>query len=86
MNAIRSVRAQPPAIFSSLQSSLGHKSSVISFRPVVTSSSRHPEPEPEPENPESMDHKEKNPKEKSGLVARILLKIALWVSSLSNTV
>ncbi|XWS45409.1 hypothetical protein CRYUN_Cryun15aG0134100 [Craigia yunnanensis] len=58
MNAIRSVRAQPPAIFSSsLQYSLGHKSSVISFRPVVTSSSRHPE---------SMDQKEKNPNEKSG--------------------
>ncbi|XWS33760.1 hypothetical protein CRYUN_Cryun22dG0111000 [Craigia yunnanensis] len=65
MNAIRSVRAHPPAIFSSpLQSSLGHKSSVISFRPVVTSSSRHPEPEPK--NLESMDQKDKNPKEKSG--------------------
>ncbi|XVF17888.1 hypothetical protein REPUB_Repub10bG0163500 [Reevesia pubescens] len=59
--AIRSVRAQPPVNFSSsLKSSLGHKTSVISFRPVGTSSSRHPE------NPENMDQKEKNQEEKSG--------------------
>ncbi|XWS42052.1 hypothetical protein CRYUN_Cryun17cG0135600 [Craigia yunnanensis] len=58
--AIRSVRAQPPAIFSSsLQSSLGHKSSAISFG-TVTSSSRRPQ------NPQSMDQKENNPKEKTG--------------------
>ncbi|XP_022741096.1 uncharacterized protein LOC111292787 [Durio zibethinus] len=59
--AIRSVGAQPSAIFSStLQSSLGRKSSSISFR-AVTSSSRRPE------NPQSMDQKlENNPKEKTG--------------------
>ncbi|XVE82630.1 hypothetical protein DITRI_Ditri16bG0021600 [Diplodiscus trichospermus] len=62
MNALRWVRAQPPALFSSsLQSSLGNKSSVISLRPVASSSSRE-----KPENPENMDQKEENPKEKSG--------------------
>ncbi|KAK6258356.1 hypothetical protein SCA6_012830 [Theobroma cacao] len=58
--AIRSVRAQPPAIFSSsLQSSLGHKRSVISFRPVTSSSKGSG-------NPQTMDETEKNPNEKTG--------------------
>ncbi|XWS29299.1 hypothetical protein CRYUN_Cryun24cG0017000 [Craigia yunnanensis] len=58
--AIRSVRAQPPANFSYfLQFSLGQRISAISFR-TVTSSSRSPE------NPKSMDQKENNPKEKTG--------------------
>ncbi|XVF59617.1 hypothetical protein PTKIN_Ptkin07bG0290100 [Pterospermum kingtungense] len=61
MNAIRSVRAQPPAIFTSKPSCLGHKSSVVSFRTVVNSSSRDPE-----KNPENMDQKEKNPNAESG--------------------
>ncbi|KAK8511531.1 hypothetical protein V6N12_038133 [Hibiscus sabdariffa] len=58
MNAIRSVRAQPPAVFTpSLQSSLSHrKGSLISFRPIgITSCSKQPE---------SMDRKDENPKEK----------------------
>ncbi|XVF15752.1 hypothetical protein REPUB_Repub09cG0183000 [Reevesia pubescens] len=59
--AIRSVRAQPSAIFSSsLRSSVGHKSSVISFRTVASSSKL-------PENPPSMDSTlENNPNEKTG--------------------
>ncbi|KAK8619150.1 hypothetical protein V6N13_133117 [Hibiscus sabdariffa] len=63
MNAIRSVRAQPPAVFTpSLQSSLSHrKGSLISFRPIsittTTSCSKQPE---------SMDRKDETPKEKPG--------------------
>ncbi|OMO56898.1 hypothetical protein CCACVL1_26187 [Corchorus capsularis] len=58
--AIRSIRAQPPAIFSSsLQSSFGHKSSVVSFRSVKTTATRT-------ENPQSMDQTQKDPNQKTG--------------------
>ncbi|KAB2008482.1 hypothetical protein E1A91_D10G106400v1 [Gossypium mustelinum] len=59
MKAIRSVRAQPPAVFTpSLRASLSHhKSSVISFRPIITSCSKQPE---------SMEQKDEKPEQKPG--------------------
>ncbi|GMJ08758.1 hypothetical protein like AT5G66780 [Hibiscus trionum] len=62
MNSIRSVRAPPPAVFTpSLQTSLSRrKGTLISFRPITTTTSCSKQPE------SSMDRKDENPKEKPG--------------------